>query len=238
MHNALTIDDFKTYSATCEVRYGNAYLIYDRTGRILENLRDSFTDIQVVTASPPQTTFTSDEGTFVLELGACRFTSPKIEKGGETFAKRCKTFFDTVASELNISVFTRIGLRYIARKDFKDEEAARKAVASLELTSLKPAKRFNSSDGPTEVLFRWEDSQIGAFVRIKAETTSFKLNVPLEARDIVPNTERKTPGVTIDIDYYTMAPVEREQWEAEEWLRQRYRIIKKEADGILRGGAT
>jgi uncharacterized protein (TIGR04255 family) len=236
MPGSLTIDDFKPVSVTCELRYKNAYLIYDRTGHVLEELRESFTDITVSTASPPQTAFMAEEGTFSLEVGACRFTTSQLDKKGEKFAKHCKAFFDAVSSNLHIGVFTRVGLRYIARREFKTVDESRQALASMRLANLNPTKRFNSSESPTEVLFRWEDEQIGAFVRLKAETTEIKFGVSPELQEYAPNIDRKIIGITLDVDYYTLAPVEREQWNSEEWLPEKLRIIKREADGILLGG--
>jgi uncharacterized protein (TIGR04255 family) len=233
----LRINDFKPFNVTCELRYKNAYLIYDRTGQILMELRHSFTDVNVASASPQQTTFTAEEGSFNIELGASRFTSSSLDKNGEKFANHCKTFFDTVADELQIAVFTRIGLRYIARKEFKTEEESKAALASMMLVNLRPPKRFNSSESPTEILFRWEDSQTGAFVRLKSDSTDIKLAVPPELEDVVPKVDKKLTGLTLDIDYYTVAPVEREQWNAVEWLSQKLRVIRKEVDGILEGGS-
>ena len=146
-------------------------------------------------------------------------------------------FFETAARNLDISLFTRIGLRYIARKDFKSEDEAKAALASLALANLNPTKRFNSSESPIEILFRWEDKEIGAFVRLKAETTNVKMAVPPELRSTVPPVDKKIVGLTLDTDYYTVAPVEREQWEPDEWLRQKLRMVRKEAQAILQGGA-
>ncbi|MGA2511179.1 MAG: hypothetical protein ABSG27_13220 [Candidatus Acidiferrales bacterium] len=236
MPSLLAFDDFKPVSITAELRYKNAYLIYDRTGQVLRDIRDSFTDINVLTASPQQTAWSAEEGTFTLDIGSCRFTSGQPDKGAETFTRDCKIYFDAVVSQLEITVFTRIGLRYIMRKEFKTEDESKAALASMMLANLKPTKRFNSSESPTEVLFRWEDAQIGATVRLKAETTEIKLNVPPELQGNVPKFDRKLIGLTLDIDYYTVAPVEREQWEPQEWLLQKVRIIRKEVDDILQGG--
>jgi len=236
MPSSLTFDDFKPFSVTCELRYKNAFLIYDRTGNVIEELRESFTDINVSTAGPQQTAFASEEGTFNIEIGTCRFTSDMADKSAETFAEHCKAFFDAVADQLRISVFTRIGIRYILRKEFKTEDESKAALASMMLVNLKPTKRFNSSDSPTEVLFRWEDSQTGAFVRLKADTVEIKLSVPPELQKDVPKVDKKIYALTLDIDYYTVASVEREQWNCEEWLPQKFRVIRKEVDGILQGG--
>jgi len=236
MPNSLTIDDFRLFSVTCELRYRNAYLIYDRTGQIIEDVSEFFTDINVAASSPQQTSWTTKQGTLVLELGACRFTSNRAEKNAESFATYCKAFFDAVTHHLQIGIFTRIGLRYILRKEFKSLDDSKAALASLMLPNLEPTKRFNSSDSPTEILFRWEDSQIGAFVRLKAETIEIKAMPPPELIDSLPKFEKEINGLTLDIDYYTVAPVDREQWDALEWLPQKLRIIRKEVDGILGDG--
>jgi len=233
---SLTIDDFKPFSVTCELRYKSAFLIYDRTGQVLEDMRKAFTNITVAAASPPQTTFAAEEGSFTLELGACRFTSSRLDKNAETFAKHCTVFFDAVTNQLQVNVFTRIGLRYIARKEFKTLDEAKAALASMTLANLKPTKRFNSSESPTEVMFRWEDAQIGAFVRLRAETVEITSVATPELQDHVPKIDKKLHGLTLDIDYYTVAPVEREQWSSLEWVQQKHRIVKKEADSILQGG--
>jgi hypothetical protein len=236
MPNALHIDDFVPFSVTCEARYKNAYLIFDRTGHIWEDLREHFTNLEATNATPQQTAFTAEEGTLSVEVGVCRFTSAQLDSGGAAFAKQCKTFFETVVHHLHISVFTRIGLRYMARKEFKSEDGAKAALASLALANLKPTKRFNSSESPVEILFRWEDKEIGAFIRLKAETHLVKIAVPAELRTAVPPVDKQIIGLTLDVDYYTVAPVEVEQWQPEEWLRQKLRIVKKEAEGILQGG--
>jgi uncharacterized protein (TIGR04255 family) len=232
----LTVDDFKPSSLTCELRYQNAYLIYDRTGQVLQSLRGTFADVIVSAASPPQTAFVAKEGWFTLEVGACRFTSAHFERNSEAFARYCKAFFDVVADQLEISVFTRIGLRYIARREFGTLDESRATLASMGLVGLKPAKRFNSSESPTEVVFRWEDAQVGAILRLRAETVEIKFAAPADLQDHVPPVDKQIPGLTLDIDYYTVAPVERVQWNALEWLQTKLRIIRKEADGVLRSG--
>jgi uncharacterized protein (TIGR04255 family) len=235
MSTRLAFDDFKPVNVTCELRYRNAYLVYDRTGHVIKDVSEAFTNVVVQAAAPQQTAFTSDEGSFTLEIGACRFTAARFERNGETFARQCKLFFGSAANELEIGVFTRIGLRYISRLEFKTLQESKAALASMMLANLKPTKRFNSSDSPTEVMFRWEDEAIGAVFRLRAETADIKISAPPELRDYVPAVDKNIIGLTLDIDYYTVATVEREQWDAREWIVEKLRIIRKEADGILQG---
>ena len=236
MAGGLTFDDFKPFTITCELRYPNAYVIYDRTGSILSELKASFTNINVSAASPQQTAFTSEEGSFHLELAASRFTSGRPDRNAESFTKHCKIYFDVVVEQLEIDVFSRIGLRYILRKEYKSLSDAHGALAGAKLFNFEPTKRFNSSESPIEVLFRWEDTQIGAFVRLKAETADVKVNIAPELKSEIPDFSNKKFILTLDIDYYTMASVRREQMNLEEWLPQKARTIRKEVDELLDGG--
>lgn len=235
MPSPLTTDDFKLFSATCEVRYKPNFFIYDRTGQIGKSLDELFTNLNVSTATPQQSLFTADEGSFGIELAASRCTIGGAAST-EVFADYSHKFFAVITKELNVNLFTRIGLRYVLRKNFKAEDDARAALASMALANLKPSKRFNSSDSPVEVLFRWEDSQIGAFVRLKAEGYDINVAIPAELKDAIPKFDKRVVGLTLDIDYYTVAPVEREQWNCREWIQQKVRIIRKEVDGIIQGG--
>jgi len=231
----LSVNDFKTASVTCEVRHREAYLIYDRTGHIVENLREFFTDISVTSASPPQTDFRSNEGNFTILLGASRLTCQPNTKP-ENFAKYCAYFFNTTFDQLNVAVLTRIGLRHILRRESKTLEEAKEALASLPSLSPKLAKRFNILRPATEMMFRWEDAEIGAVVRLRAETVEIKVTTaPPELQEEVRKFEKRVHGLTLDIDYYTVAPVERDQWNPEEWVAEKMRVIRKEAEGMLQG---
>jgi hypothetical protein len=121
----------------------------------------------------------------------------------------------------------------VARKEFGTLDEAAAALASCNLANLKPTKRFNSSGSPTEVLFRWEDKEIGAFIRLRAESGEVKFTPSPEMRDYLPSVDKRINVLTLDMDYYTVAAVRREQWNCTEWLQTKIRMIKKEADAIL-----
>jgi hypothetical protein len=221
--------------AVCELRYDNAFLIFDRTGHIVHELKKSFTEVRPVSTSPAQTSFQSNEGGFVLELTQSRFTAEKPDPKLEGFAAHCKTYFDLVTDSLGIKIFTRVGMRLIFRKILDDRELARTALTAVKLFSLKPQKRFGASDLTDEVLVRWEGAEMGAFFRLKAETTKVDVYLPPELEADSSQLHKSINGLVLDVDYYTVAPVEREQWDPTAWIPQNARIIRKEADDLLRG---
>lgn len=233
MPPSLTLSDFKLFQSVCEIRYENAYLIYDRTGQIFHQIRPKFTDLRVLSAVPNQSGFQSSEGNFALELNASRFTSTKPDSKLETFGQHCKIYFDAVISNLDIKVFTRVGLRLFFRKEYRTLGEAKDALTSLKLTNLGIIENFGLDEPPSECMYRWEGSQTGVLLRSKAESGKIDLVLPPELEAPNPEIHKEIIGLVLDADYYTVAPVDRGQWNAEEWIHSSSRHVKKGIDEIL-----
>jgi len=229
----MTVDDFKMVSATCEARYENAYLIYDRTGQVCYEARSLFTDCNVLSATPNQTIFQAKEGSAALELMQSRFSSTRPDSSLEKFAGDCKKFLDSVTKNLEVKVFTRIGLRTILRKDFGTLDEAKAALVSLKLAGLKSAERYGIASEPREILFRWESDQLGVMLRLSAETGKIDIVPPPELQAKESEIHKSFSGLVLDVDYYTLAPVERAQWDAPTWIQRSLRMIKRDTNLIF-----
>ncbi len=235
MSSGVSIIDFKTIQATYELRYDDAYLIYDRTGRIAQALRRSFTNLRAISAAPVQTLFQADEGGIALELGQCRFSRVRPERNLEEFSQYCKRYFDAVFDFLEINMFTRIGLRVIFRKEFSNVEDAKALLTSLKLTTLEKTRRFGAAEHPEEILLRWQSEQIGAMVRLRATTGIVNFVLPPELEEQKAEIHKVVHALLVDVDYYTVAPVERAQWDACAWIPPAARTIHVGLDSILAG---
>jgi hypothetical protein len=233
MTSSLFVSDFKMSMAICEVRYENAYLLFDRTGLICNELRTLFTGLTVVTAAPNQTTLQAEEGSFALELTQCRFGSQKPDSQLEMFATHGKRFFDSVLYNLEIKAFSRVGLRSFFRKEYKSLDEAKAAFTSLKLVNVTPTERFGAASQPHEIGLRWQGSQIGTTFRLTAESGTIDVHLPPELQPEKPDIHKAISGLLLDIDYYTVAPVERSQWDAAAWITHSIRTMKKGADSLF-----
>lgn len=229
----LSIDDFRVVNAVCELRYENAYLIYDRTGTICREAQTFFTNGTVSNAAPAQTIFQADEGSFVLEVSQCRFSTTKPDKSLERFAQHCKTFFNSATIHLDVRVFTRVGFRVIFRKDFGELDEAKAALGSLNLIRPPAGEPFGASADLQEVLLRWEGEQVGAVLRLKAESGKIDVVLPPELEAEKSEFHKSIKGLVLDVDYYTVAPVERSQLDAATWILRSLRTIRKNVDTIF-----
>ncbi len=229
----LSLDDFKIASAVCELRYEEACLLFDRTGQLCNEAKARYTDCEVVSAVPNQTVLRADEGTFTVELKQCRVGTTSPDSGLERFGAHCKGFFDSVANSLEVKVYTRIGLRVLFRKEYKDFAEAKAALNSLKLLNLPQVERFGASSEPREMIFRWEGAQIGTMLRLSAELGKIDVVLPPELDMEQSEFHKSLIGLVVDVDYYTVAPVERSQWDAVASIPRALRTIKKESDEVI-----
>lgn len=233
MTTSLTVSDFKTAMAVCEVRYENAYLIYDRTGLICDDLRRMFSNLSVVIASPNQTTLQADEGSCALELSQCRFGSQAPDNQLQSFASHSKRFFDSVLYNLDIRTLSRVGLRVFFRRDYKSIDELKAALASLKLITLAPAERFGAASEPYEILLRWQGAHIGTMFRVAMQSGTIDVHLPPELQPEKPDIHKSISALMLDIDYYTVTPVERSQWDPSTWITHSFKTMKKGADSIF-----
>jgi hypothetical protein len=151
----------------------------------------------------------------------------------EEFAANCETVFSTITEVLDIKVFTRIGLRLIFRSKTNELAEARAALKALNLVNVGSRLWFGAETDPDEVMFRWQNEEIGALLRLRAETGKIDVTFPAEIEDLESSIHQTFNGIVLDVDYYTVAPVERSQWSATAWIPQSGRRIRKETDQFL-----
>jgi|SRR5579862_3013136 len=230
---SLTASDFKLRQATCEIRYPEAFLVFDRTGDVYRQLAKKFTNLHSDSASPAQTQMTAEEGSVVVEIKALRLTDNSPDFKLEKLAANMATVFDIAAKQLELSVFTRIGLRQILTKTYKTEQEPEAALNALQLFKLGDEKRFGAGPNISEFQIRWENKEIGATIRIKAENGTIDAKLPPDLEMEPSEIHKEIHHLVLDLDYYTVAVVERGQWDPNTWITQSARIVRKETDRIL-----
>lgn len=233
MPTALTIEDFQLRQVTCEIRYPEAFVIYDRTGEIFQQLSKKFRNLRSLSPSPNQTQAVADEGTVVVELATARLTKDDPEAALTTFATDCRTLFSLVTTRLNVNVFTRIGLRLIYHKLFDAAADAAAAIGSFRLTKATNEPRFGASPNISEFMARWQGKELGATMRLFLEDGSITAHFPIELGMSERSVHKEFHHLGLDIDYYTVGTVEGDQWDAATWIPQSARIIKRETDKVL-----
>jgi hypothetical protein len=229
----LSIADLSIAHSVCEVRYEMAYLIFDRTGAVCMECKERFPNLKLIQASPASTSFSDDSYSYWVEQTMSRVNVTKTAHDPKEFGERAKPFFEIALRQLEVSVFTRLGLRQVYFKTFAEPHGARDAVMALNLQPGAADTQFGIASPCQELVMTWESKQHGAMIHVVAVPGTNVLPV-IDVRQIEEGYGKSYKSVlNFDVDYFTTAPVLRSQFDAEEWIVQSSHVIKKGLRGFL-----
>jgi len=188
-------------------------------------------DRRVLSVEPSKTSFQRGKTAFVVELKTARINAVDPEKSSmDELPKVARDFFRLTTQHLEISLCDRLGLRLVYFKEFKDREQAASAFHAMGLVVVPDGKRFEVDQPPInqQYVLRWESEKKGAVVQCRAETRKIDWDPPIESVRFWNPVHREQNGIVVDIDYYTVAPVEVGQLDMGEWSKHALHVISRD----------
>jgi hypothetical protein len=232
---AFDLTAFAFQQATIEIRYDDAMLLWDRSGALWSNVKAQKPEIKVNNAKPNQSTFFLDDRyTLSSQINTAFVIDTSPASSLKEFIELSHQFLNTVMDTLEIKEITRIGFRLLHNKFYDDREKAANGFLEFGLMKIPSGKHFNI-DGKLflpQYAMVWE-----------GKSTAMKVNLLVRDKKIdfdpSPNTDDIRPfhflkhELMIDLDYYTLAPILRGQFNVSEWISQSYHLIKRDIKGFL-----
>jgi hypothetical protein len=220
-----------------EVRYPLALNLWDNAGSLWQAVREKWPDLNLVAAEPAKTTFQMGRTAFVVEIKAARIVSVNPTQSVDEFSTIAREFFRLTTVHLHVSLYERLGLRFIYFKKYKDRTAAASAFYSLGLVKVPSSRKFEVDDKPVnpQYILRWESDKKGAVIACRAETRKIDWDPTVEQVQIFNPIHTERNGIVIDLDYYTVAPVEPGQVDMGEWVKHAEHVITRDTRYLFEG---
>jgi hypothetical protein len=230
----IDLDQFTLWTATFEVRYDTAFLLWDHVGSVWAEVKKQYPETAVEQASPNQVRVAVDDRTQgVVSVDRAFFTVSKPKSDLRELQSLADVFFPVLFERIDISTLTRIGLRVIYGKEFTGRRAAADFLATqVPLPNLK-GKYLNveGSIFDPETYFVYEGEALAFSIRVKAQEMNIKLTVPVEFEDLLSAAKGRRSTATVDIDYFAHGATPVASFSAaaliEGWLHLIRRDIRK-----------
>jgi hypothetical protein len=216
-----SLDALSIQQCVFELRYSNAYLLWDRVGSIWTAMVATNPNLKPTLIQPTQQVFEADTLQIHVDSASMRVVSRDAE-GIDIVTKNSSRLYKIVCENAKLDRFTRAGFRLVQSKVF---DAPAKAMNFL--TSLISDQQNISVLGEEsrKVGFvrgsRFETDKAGLLTSLRVEDREFNFAVPWDNR---PQFQAKLAWkewlVVADADYYTIGAIERESFDVETWVRQ------------------
>lgn len=233
----IPFSSFRRTQLIFEMRYGEAYSLWDRTGRLWRSVEQDFAKLKPNQVQPNEQAFVADDR-YVLAAGLqrCNFTDHRPAGSAEKSIETVASFANKVLDVLEVTTLERVGFRMLfSIACTSQEEAREKSMISVQALP------------PRIALFGVEPTSFGAAVKIEADDGDFGYTAQLYAQekkfefnpppDVLMNglekQEQKTFEIVLDFDFATKKPVRTDAFDCKSWLLGWNRAIGRDADNFL-----
>lgn len=240
MAKPLDFAQFHLEKATLEVRFDFSFFHWDRSSAIWTELRRRMPKLKVVSADPAKIEVrVNDRYTYITELEKALITDLKPHASLKGFASVADSFFRAVNEQLEIVQYNRIGTRLIYFRNYPTKEAAVEAFADSGVNRIPGQPLFGVKGAliGSNYLARFEDDVKGYTIQMRTESRKLVLDLQptnLGWENLKIDAEEKH-GIIFDVDKYTVAPVDVDQFDADEWLKQVVHAIRRDSPTFLGG---
>jgi hypothetical protein len=221
----LDVDDLELESVAFELRFNNAYRLWDTSGLIWSEIASKHPELSVTNVQPNQQLFDTPNLQMSLELGLFRV----ISRGSDALDRVATISTDlylALERHLGLTSFSRAGFRVVRSRSF---ETATEAISYCEgdrsdsqrpIKGLGPRVGFSSGN-------RYEGESSGLFATLKVEERNITINIPWEAIPYLAPVKKKLTFVVADVDYYTIGTIDRETLDVATWQNQANKAIRR-----------
>lgn len=232
----IDISHFSIAKVTFEARFGHAYLVWDRSGTLWTAAAKQLPNTKLVKAEPNSVVFTCDPLTeLAVKLDRISLTAFRAKNDLTEFSQTAEKMVEIARSNLEISEFTRLGVRFYLRKFFDAKALASAALLEKSRLSLPKGKFFNfevgAPDAATvnpEFAMRIEGEKLGVHIRAKAESMTVEMDPGYEASQFINPVKDEKHFVELDIDYYTLAPTPVGQLRCRDWIENARHMLRRD----------
>ena len=168
----MDISYFDLHSINFEIRYDRAYLLWDRAGTIWQKISGAHPNLKPREVNPGKVQVTIDQRfQLTIEIDKTIVNVFLPPNNIEDYIELCDYVIPMLIEALQLTLFTRIGLRVIYRRNFQDREEASVALISTKIMNVPEGMHFGIEGRPMlpRYFMRWEGDKRGIQVNFQAQ---------------------------------------------------------------------
>jgi hypothetical protein len=232
----MDLANFQLQTAIFEVRYDHALLLWDRAGSFWHWARQAHPTLKVIEAAPSRVT-ASIERQYQIALEINRFAVELFPPARmEDYIKLCGNIFGRAAILLELDVLTRVGIRLVYRQTHRSKDETAKAMLETGIIKVPSGTFFGIQGRIVQPMcsVSWEGEKLGALVQLRTQERKLVVDPPI-GENSFERIEKEVFEFDFDVDYFTIAPIEREIFRASDWLQQAVRVIRRDSGSFVGG---
>lgn len=233
----MILDSFKLETVVTQLRYVNAFELWDKAGAISRRLSAIWSDLRLVEAKPQQQILRGN-GVDIqtgLTQSTVTLSGPKSLEQGKV--QQMKETFEIWRDMLSLGSVKRISTRATYSKEFPTMKEANAALFALNLARWPTTKVFDQPEtaerNGIEMLYRFEDENSFSLLQLKAEQLKFEVDLDPEWVD-EPEIRKKKSRMVIDFDRGLLGAVNAEKFRMDDWIKGFQHVLRRDIEKVIK----
>jgi hypothetical protein len=235
--NPMDLSHFDLRSVAFEVRYDQAYLLWDRAGALWQAVHRIAPTIKLTESVPAKISgFIERRFHVSVELEKVLIIVYPPPSTVEDYIALCRDILAAAIDILGVKIYSRIGLRLIHHRRFRSSEEAADALLSTGIMKVPEGKHFGI-EGPPKLphyAIRLDGDNLAVQVNLHTQERKLKIDVPL-GETALESVEKDIFELIYDVDYFTIGTVDIGQFRASDWIPNALRVIRRDSKVFLGG---
>lgn len=235
---AFDLSQFSVNRAVIEVRYEFAPLLWDRAGTIASEIkRKHYPKLELRQVAPNnQNMRLLPDLELSLQTDKCFFICRKPSSDLSELKISSAKVFPTVIERLELTDFTRVGLRIFFQKPFPTKQECADYLLNAVPFLRRKGKHFNIEADviDPEIALRWEGKATGCSVRVNVIDAKLNIDIPFEFPVSFPSSATFT-AVTVDADYYAHALTATTKFNSSALIENWAHLIRRDIGAFIDG---
>lgn len=229
------LNDFKIQMFTVELRYSPAFLIWDKSGELWTNVRKHFPALEPQGIQPQQVVFNA-ENRWHMEVNwdKARLTDFTPPAEFDEKLEKVEGFFSSIIDSLEITSFSRIGIRVDYAKAFSTRSEVFDYIRKVTLKKDLPPKIFDVTPTVIKSVYHLsiEDEDLGCTFILEPVSRTIDAPISPEYQALKPQKVEEN-FVRLTLDHYTTRNVLTDQFRLKDFVNRVRRVTHRDTDKMF-----
>ena len=233
----MILDSFKLETVVTQLRYADAFELWDRAGAISRRLITIWPDLKLIEGIPQRQSLRGkgvDIQTGITQ-STVTLSGPKSLEQGKI--QQLKDTFEVWREVLALDSVKRISTRATYSKEFPTLKEANAELFALNLARWPTSKVFDqpvdTERNGLEILYRFEDQNSFSLLQLKAERLEFNVDLNPEWVD-EPEIRKVKSRMVIDFDRGLLGTVSAEKFRMDDWIKGFQHILRRDIEKVIK----
>ncbi len=233
----MILDSLKLRNVIVQLRYADAFELWDRAGAVGREFCNIWPDLQLLEGQPQQQSLKGPGVQIQTGFNQATLTLTGSNSFDQRKQQQIKDTFEIWRKILGLEEVKRISTRAIYVKELASIKELNSELINLNMVHWPTEKVFDqpmdAELNTFEIAYKFEDANSFAFLRLKTELIKFEADLDPDFVD-EPEIRKTKNRLVLDFDRGLLGSVNAEKFRMDDWIKGFQHLMRRDIGKVIK----